>query len=160
MRNCGKGSFAMLLALIGVAVGLIGWGVSATFTDGATASQSIKVGTFGITVSSTTAGAVVVNSGTTHTVTLTSPDVLSSAAGTAPLAFKVTSTGTIPANLHVAITTSPAAPFSSILAAPVADVVLSSGQSQDYAAGLSWPELFNPQLGQSYSVAYTVSATG
>jgi Big-like domain-containing protein len=152
-----KRNLAMLLALLGLAVGLIGWGVSASYSDSATAAQNVNVGTFGISISSTTAGAVVVNSGSTHTVTFDAGTLQSSAAGTAPLAFRVTGTGTIPAWIHVTQTT-PAAPFVSLLAAP-GDVRLGNGQFQDYAAGLSWPMLVNADLGKNTTIVYTIGAS-
>jgi Camelysin metallo-endopeptidase len=149
---------AGLIASIAVGIGLLGGGVYATFSDAGTATENLKVGTFGITVTSSTPGAVVVNSGTTHTVTLDAGTLMKSDAGSAPLAFTVNTTGTIPVNVHVGVST-PTAPFTSILNPP-ADVVLNpSNLKQDYAGGLQWPALTNADLGKNTSVVYTISAS-
>lgn len=144
---------ATLLVALGLTLGLLGAGISATFTDSATANMSVSVGTFNIDLSSSTPGAVV-NGGN---VSFTVPSLQSSAAGSAPFVFTVTSTGSIPALIHVTATT-PAAPFTDALG-PVADFTLTQGQAHVFNAGLAWPELFNGDLGKSAAVTYTVSAT-
>lgn len=149
---------AGVIASLAVGISLLGTGVFATFSADGSAAESVAVGTFGITVTSTTAGAVAVNSGATHTVTLNAGTLMKSDAGSVPLAFSVNSTGSIPANIHVAVS-SPAAPFTSLLDPP-ADVVLNGvGQHQDYAGGLQWPALGNSDLGKSASVVYTITAS-
>ena len=151
---------AVLLAAGGLGFGLVGAGVRASFSDSATATENIHVGTFGISVSSATPGAVVVNAGGVHTVTYTAADIQSSAAASAPLAFTVTSTGTIPATIHVVKGAAPAAPFSDLMLANPADVILGNGAHQDYAGGIAWTELFNANQSQSVTVTYTISAVG
>ncbi len=143
--------FATLLATAGLSLTLIGAGLGATFTDSATAGVTVQVGTFNIDITSAQ-GTVVGN-----TVTFAVPTIQSSAAGSAPFAFTVTSTGSIPALIHVT-TTGPAAPFVDMLG-PVADFTLTEGESHVFNGGLDWPELFNGQLGQSYSVTYTIEAS-
>ena len=64
--------------------------------------------------------------------------------------------GSITSKVHVAVS-APAAPFTSILAAPVADVTLASTDTHVYAAGLHWTALSNANLGTTASVTYTVS---
>jgi hypothetical protein len=157
MRRLHSKRLAGMLALTALALGLIGWGSTAAFTDGGTATEQIAVGNLAITVTSGTAGAVVVNSGTTHTVTFNAGTLMSSAAGTSPLAFTVNSTGSIPAWIHVNQSV-PVAPFTSLLAPP-ADVQLSQGQHHDYAGGLSWPELTNTDMLKNTSIVYTIVAT-
>jgi hypothetical protein len=144
---------AASLVAFGLTLGLLGAGISATFTDSATGTMTVSVGTFNIDLSTTTPGAVV-NGGN---VSFTAPTLQSSAAGSAPLAFTVTSTGSIPALIHVTAT-SPSAPFTDLLGS-VADFTLAQGQTHVFDAGLSWPELFNGDLGKTATVTYTVSAT-
>jgi hypothetical protein len=144
---------AALLVALGLTLGLLGAGISATFTDSATGAMTVSVGTFNIDLSTSTPGAVVSGGNISFTI----PTLQSSAAGTAPFAFTVTSTGSIPALIHVTATT-PAAPFTDMLGS-VADFTLAQGQTQVFDAGLSWPELFNGDLGKSATVTYTVSAT-
>jgi len=143
--------FATLLATAGLSLTLIGAGLGATFTDSATAGMTVEVGTFNIDITSAQ-GTVVGN-----TVTYTVPTIQSSAAGSAPFTFTVTSTGSIPAQIHVTAT-SPAAPFVDMLPL-VADFTLNQGESHVFNAGLSWPELFNADLGMSTTVTYTISAS-
>ncbi len=144
---------ATLLVALGLTLGLLGAGISATFTDTATGTMTVSVGTFNIDLSSSTPGAVVSGGNISFTVAT----LQSSAPGSAPFVFTVTSTGSIPALIHVTATT-PAAPFSDVLG-PVADFTLTQGQTHVFNAGLSWPELFNGDLGKSATVTYTVSAT-
>jgi hypothetical protein len=139
----------------GLTVGLIGAGVGANFTDSATAVANISVGTFNVDVSTTVTGCTVVD-GTSVTCTL--PTIQSSVAGTAAFPFTITSTGSIPANITVAVTTAPAAPFTDALGV-VTPFTLTQGQSHLFNGGLSWPELVNAQLGMSTSITYTISAT-
>jgi len=145
---------SVLLIVAGLAVGLIGPGISATFTDAVSAEQHINVGTFGCNISHATNGAVI--SADHKSVAYNAPDIMSSAPGSAPFTFTVSSTGSIPVVLQVTQTT-PAAPFTSILGSPVADVVLNQGGTHDYAAGLQWPELTNTTLGMAVSISYSVS---
>jgi hypothetical protein len=143
---------ASVMVAFGLVLGLFGAGISAQFTDSATAGMNINVGTFNVDISSpqgTVSGS---------TVTFTAPTIQSSAPGSAPFAFTVTSTGSIPAVVSVSAT-SVAAPFSDILG-PVATFTLSQGESHVFNAGLQWAELFNADLGASRSITYTVSAAG
>jgi hypothetical protein len=151
---------AGLLVAFGLMVGLISSGVGASFTDSATAVANIHVGTFSIAISSTTPNAVVdgVVGGNAKTVTLACPTIQSSAAGTCPLEFTITNTGSIPANITVAITSAPASPFTDILG-PVTPFQLAAGAHQDFNGGVSWPTLTNSQLGSSTSITYTITAT-
>jgi predicted ribosomally synthesized peptide with SipW-like signal peptide len=144
---------AVILACLGLGVGLIGVGVRASFTDSAAATANIKVGQFGISISSTTPGAVVNG----KTVTLNSSDIQSSAAGSAPLEFTITNSGTMPATVNVS-GSSLSAPFSDQLGA-TSQVTIPAGGHQDYNGGIAWSELGNAQLGQSVSITYTVSAS-
>ncbi len=148
---------AGLLMAFGLAVGLIGAGVGASFTDSATAVANINVGTFGISIDSTTPNAVVSNAN--HTVTCPTVSIMSSAAATAPCEFTVTSTGTINPTITITATT-PASlgtnAVTSLLAIPT-PFVLTTPQS--FNGGLSWGVLDNTALGQSSSITYTISAS-
>ena len=142
---------AGILMAAGLLLGLIGSGVGASFTDSVKAVQHINVGTFGCSITSPQ-GTVSPNG---KTVTYNAPEILSSAAGSSPFSFTVTSTGDIPALVHVTQTT-PAAPFTSLLVAP-ADVALAAFASTTYAAGLQWPELGTADLGKTFSITYTAA---
>ena len=146
------------LAALGLTLGLVGAGVSASYSDGATATQSVKVGTFDIEISSTDTNAVVVNqtNPSLHTVTLPVVEITSSAAGSKALPFAIKNTGTIPATVKVTMTT-PVAPFTSLLAVPVPDQNINAGQSAAYAGGLQWPMLENTDLNKSATITYTAS---
>jgi predicted ribosomally synthesized peptide with SipW-like signal peptide len=139
---------AGLAAAFSLAVGMIGSGVSAAFTDQVQAVQGIQVGTFSCAISSQTGNVV----GKTLTY---STNITSSVAGSSALSFTVSNTGSIPAALQIS-ETALAAPFSSMLATPVAPVVLAGGASTTYNAGIQWPELTNLDLGKSASITYTV----
>jgi hypothetical protein len=146
---------AMLLATSGASLALIGAGLGASFSDNGTVTENAEVGTFGIELSTATPGAVV--SPDKHTVTFTSPQLLSSAPGQALLQFTVTQVGSIPATIAVTQTTLPD-PFSSLLASPVPEVLLHQGESHVYDAGIAWTELGNANLGQTASITYAVAA--
>jgi predicted ribosomally synthesized peptide with SipW-like signal peptide len=149
---------AGLFAGFALAVGLIGAGVSASFTDSVTAQQNINVGTFscGITTASTGATFGAVDAlGYAHSVSYTAPTIMSSIAGSAPFSFTVKNTGSIPDVLTVA-TSAVSAPFS-IIGAPFAAVPLAAGASHLYSTGVSWAELGNGNLGASGAVTWTVS---
>jgi predicted ribosomally synthesized peptide with SipW-like signal peptide len=144
---------AATLGVAGLTLGLLGAGVGAAFTDSATAVQNIKVGTFQCQISSTTPNAVV--STDKHSVTYNAADIMTSAAGTSPFSFTVSSMGTIPVLVHVTQTT-PVTPFTSLLAAP-ADVTLAAFASTTYAAGLQWPVLGSADLGKAVTISYTAN---
>lgn len=146
--------FAMLLATAGISLTLVGAGLSAVFTDSGTVTQDVAIGTFGIALTTTSAGCVVNDA---HSITCAAPEIKSSAAANAPIAFTVTATGEIPVVVNV--THSPlSAPWSSLLEAP-ASVTLAPGAANTYNAGLAWNELGSTELGDAVSVTYTVSAT-
>jgi hypothetical protein len=152
---------AGLFAGFALATGLIGAGVGASFTDTATAVANVKVGTFGLSITSTTQGAVVVNTGSAgndvHTVTFQCPPIQSSAPGTCPLQLTLTNTGTMPINVAVSWSTV-AVPFQAIPLPPLYGIVV--GDHIDISqAGIMWQALTDANLGQSYSVTYTFTAT-
>ncbi len=153
MRKARK--IAMVLASMALGVSLIGVGVNASFTSAATATDKIQVGQFGVQISSTTPGAVL--SG--NTITLNGATIQSSAAGSQPLEFTITNTGTMPALLHVASSDGMVAPFSDMLSPVPGDVTIPVGGHQDYNGGIQWGALGNAQLGQAVSITYTVTAS-
>lgn len=148
---------ALFVASATAALALIGTGVAASFTDSATATESISVGTFGISISSTTPTAVV--SG--KTVTLTCPALQSSAAGSCPLSFTVTGAGTIPAVVTVSDggVTGDLTTFTDLFVNPGAQT-LGNGVAYTYSGGLQWPALTNANLGENVSIVYTINAAG
>lgn len=148
-----KSAMAGMLALMAISLGLIGWGVSATFTDSATATQTIHVGTMGIAITATDANGSVVG----KTLTCHPSDILSSVAGSSTCGFKITNTGTIPANITLAVST-PIAPFVSLQPPITVPVVVPAG-GLTFTGGMSWPELFNADMNKTATITYTVSAT-
>jgi hypothetical protein len=146
----------------GLVVGLIGGGVGAAFTDTATAVANINVGTFGMTISAVApTGGTAVVSLDLHTVTISCPTIQSSAAGSCVSAITITSTGSVPLKFGVAVS-AVTSPFTSAQGPlpMVANPTLTQGQTFVFNGGLVWPELGNAQLGQSYSVTYTITAQG
>jgi predicted ribosomally synthesized peptide with SipW-like signal peptide len=144
---------ALMAAVAALALLLVGAGLRAAFTDSATATQNVSVGTFGIELSSDTPGAVVVDD---HTITFTADKIMSSAPGQAPFSFTVTSTGSIPVVIGVSATPL-SAPFSDLLG-PVTDVPLVEGGSTTFDGGIAWTELGNDEIGDAVSITYTITA--
>ena len=143
----------VMAAVAALALLLVGAGLRAAFTDSATATQNVSVGTFGIELTTDTPGAVVVDD---HTITFTADKIMSSAPGQAPFSFTVTSTGSIP--VVVGVSASPlAAPFSDLLGA-VTPVPLGEGASTTFDGGIAWSELGNEEIGGAVTITYTISA--
>lgn len=152
---------AGLVMAFGLAIGLVGSGVGASFMDTATAVANINVGTFGVQISSSTSGAVIDTvglGGWNHSVTYACPAVQSSAAGTCPLQFTITNMGSMPATITVAAVTSGDASFTATAVA-AGPTVIPVGGHVDFTGGLSWGVLVNSDLGKSASVTYTITAT-
>src|ERR1035437_4209336 len=141
---------AGLAAAFSLAVGMSGSGVSAAFTDQVKAIQNIHVGTFSCGITSD------VGTVSGKTLTYNAPDITSSAAGNSAFSFTVTNTGSISAALQIS-ETALAAPFSSMLVTPVAPVILASGVTKTYNAGIQWTELGNADSGKARSITYTVN---
>ncbi|MDP9467687.1 MAG: hypothetical protein M3P32_02945 [Chloroflexota bacterium] len=55
--------------------------------------------------------------------------------------------------------TAPLAPFTSLLVAPVADVLLGQDETHEYMGGLQWPMLVNADLAKVTGITYTAAAT-
>ncbi|MDQ2961058.1 MAG: CalY family protein [Candidatus Dormibacteraeota bacterium] len=160
---------AGLVAAGATVLALIGVGVGAVFSDSATATANISVGTFEIQITSSLSNTdpthtVAVNTGnistgnSVHTLTYTCPVIMASAASATGcvVPFTVTSTGSIPANVTVAASTV-SAPFSNLFVNP-GQVTLASGDHRDYSGGLAWTELSSANAGQTITVTYTVTA--
>ena len=141
-----------LLAGFALAVGLIGAGVGAVFTDSVTAKENINVGTFQCKIVDPSMGNV---SADGKTLVYTAPTILSSAPGSAPFTFTVQNTGSIADVLTVA--TSPVSGPWSIINAPFAPVSLAAGGTHLYSTGVSWTALDNSNLGQSGTFTWTVN---
>jgi hypothetical protein len=147
--------FAAILAVLALTVGLVGAGISASYSDSATAIQNIAVGTFGCDIDTDVEGAVVINDNDVSSVTFTAPEIQSSAASSIAFPFTVNSFGSIPLTVQVTMTT-PVAPFTSTLVAP-ADVYLNQNESHLYAGGLQWPMLVNADLNKTATITYTAT---
>ena len=146
-----------LLAGFALAVGLLGAGVGAVFTDSVTAQENINVGTFQCKiVAATPIGASDGIAVDGKSVTYTAPTIMSSAAGTAPFSFTVQNTGTIADVLTVSTSPVVSAPWS-IINAPFAPVPLAAGAQTTYNTGISWIELQNANIGQRGTVTWTVN---
>lgn len=146
---------AVTLAMGGAALTLVGVGVGASFTDMATATENISVGTFALQLSATQSGVTVVND---HTITYSAP-LITSSTGTAPMAFTVKDNGTI-AMTSVTITAALTGDSSITSLAVPAPFSLAPGASQVVNVGLTWTNLVNADLGQGATVTYTISAIG
>jgi predicted ribosomally synthesized peptide with SipW-like signal peptide len=143
--------FAGLLVVGGLAVGLIGGGVGAQFTDQVKADQNISVGTFGCDI-------VAVNGATVDpvkSVTYDAPTILNSAPGQLPFNFTVKNTGTIPALITVTPTLL-SSPWSVMGTLPLAQP-LAAGALYPVSTGVAWTVLSNADLGGAGSVVWTVS---
>jgi hypothetical protein len=145
----------ILLALaltVVMAYGVIGSG--AAFLKSVTAQEQIQVGTFEcLIVAASPAEAVIAADG--KSVSYVAPTINASAPGSAPFAFTVQNTGSIPQTLTVA-TSATSAPFS-IIGAPFAARALAANGSTVYATGVQWTELNNDNLGAEGTVTWTVS---
>lgn len=154
--------YAALLAASALGVGMIGVGVHAAFTDSASATEQIAVGTMGLTISSSTSGAVVTNTGPlnggTHTVTYTCPTIQSSLTGSCPLDFKVGNAGSMPMTVSVASSDGFTGNFHDNFVNPGPEVIAPGGNF-DYTGGIKWDALGNGDLGSTHSVTYTITAT-
>jgi hypothetical protein len=149
---------AGLLAVFGLALGLIGGNVEAIFTDQVTAQQNINAGALGCIISASDLGTI---AGDTKSVVYNAPAITSPAPGSAPFTFTVMNTGSIPLYLQVTgvVTGTNNAPFSSILVVPATAGPIASSATQLFNAGLQWTALGSGQLGQSYSASYTVACS-
>lgn len=166
---------AGVVASAAAGIGLLGGGTYAAFTDSATATDNVSVGTFGIAVSIPSTlppGVTETLNGNNVTCGLTTA-ILSSAAGSAPCTFTVKNAAgkTIPAN--VTVTSDLGSPaFSAQVngaANEFSDIFPDSGQSGaktlvpsgglTYNGGIKWGALDSHALGQSQSVTYTISAS-
>jgi hypothetical protein len=143
-----------LLAGFALAVGLIGAGVGAVFTDSVTAQENINVGTFQCKIIAATPSAAAL-SADGKSLTYTAPTIMSSAAGTAPFSFTVQNTGTIADVLTVS--TSPVSAPWSIIGAPFVAVPLAAGGTHVYSTGVSWTALDNSNLDAHGTVTWTVN---
>lgn len=147
---------AGLFAGFALAVGLIGVGVNASFTDSVTAQENINVGTFQCKIVDATPLAAsdgIALDG--KSVTYTAPPIQSSVAGSAPFSFTVKNTGSIDSVLTVS--TSPVSAPWSIINEPFTAVPLAAGGTHVYNTGVKWTELNNSNLGQTGTVTWTVN---
>jgi len=149
---------AGLLIAGGLAVGMIGNGVGASFFDSANATEQIRVGTLSCVISDATAGTQWIDP---HTVLYTAPMITNSAPSSAPFSFTVLNNGNIP--IGVSVTTGAvtpayeAPPFSSLPVTPAASVApVAVGGTAVFNAGLQWSVLSNGDENALVSVQYHV----
>jgi predicted ribosomally synthesized peptide with SipW-like signal peptide len=145
------------MAAVAVVLAMVGAGVYASWSEGATASQNLEVGTFGMKIVAATEGAVIAPDG--KSVTYAVPEIRDSAAATAPFTFTVQSFGEIPIRVDANETTSPAAPFYGLPVVPDGDTVLHLDEQVVFTAGIGWPELGMADLATSTFVTYTISGS-
>lgn len=165
---------AGIFASVAVGVGLLGGGVYAAYTDGATATDNVNVGKFACKVTAP-AGPNVAQNG--NSVTITNPGgIQSSASSNLETTASVTNTGDMPMTVHWDITHSVnvdhngASLWQSVGAMGYAagsgtnlmsnDITLAPGATNltPYTIGFMWGELpNNDYLGQAFSVTYTAT---
>ena len=148
---------AGLLGAFGLAIGLVGGGVSAAFTDQVTAAEHINVGTFAckITAATPTTGTplpVIAADG--KSVSYTPSNILSDVAGSKPFSFTVKNMGSIPMVLTVS-QNALSAPWSSLLT-DFSAYTINANANHQYNVGVAWTELGNANIGQAVSITYTV----
>ena len=157
---------AVLLAVGGLGLGLVGVGARAAMTDSGSVNESVKVGKLECKVTSTDPAAVISPDG--HTVTVNLPDILSSASGNAYSNFTVVNTGTMPELVHWSVTTGGTIAFQpagrmGYTVGPngnlvTTDLTLAAGASHSYDnMGFQWATLQQADLGQTASVTYTAN---
>ena len=158
---------ATVLASLGLGVALVGVGVRASYTAGASAIDNANVGQFGCTVSSTDPNAVVNG----NSVTITNPPLTSSASGNLLTSISVQNTGTMPAVVHWTEATGgtiawqPAGRMgyaSGTSGDPLStDLTLQPNASHTYTNGVGfmWAELTNADIGQTATVTYTANCS-
>lgn len=147
---------AALFVAAGLAFGLVGAGIGATFNDTATGIGVIRIGTFGVEISGG------VQSDNNHTVTFTCPLVVSSDAGRCEHDFTIHNVGTIPAHVVITLTATTngadglSAGWGGIMASPT---TIAAGAGSTFVGGLYWPVLTNDDLGDVVTFSYHVVAT-
>ena len=147
---------AGLAAGFALAVGLLGSGVSAVFTDQVTAKQNINVGTFSCQIVHATAGDITSGG---KSLLFNAGTISSSAASNSPLSFTVKNMGSIPQVLTITPVFTASVgdgKFSDMLGTP-APVALTNGQSATYNGGIQWTTLDDDNLNEAVSVQYTVN---
>jgi predicted ribosomally synthesized peptide with SipW-like signal peptide len=177
--------FAGIMVVAGLSFGLIGAGVSATFTDNATATQQISIGSFGIRLASDSPGAVASTDGSSLTcqlLTVTSSAPLWPAAnchiqilndGTiAPSSVKVyahaTVTGSVDLSHFMVQFNEGAGTWSPnmygdtpMLSAFVTKTLVSTTSTvpADMDTNLGWQNLDNDDLNSTILVTYSIEAS-
>ena len=146
---------AAIIAVFALSLGLLGAGLSAQFSDSATATTSIHVGTFAIQIVAPSDGVIAADG---KSVTYSCPDIQSSVPASCALNFTVKDVGTIAAS-NVTVTAAIAGDGAQFSAVAVAPFTLAAGGTHAVAGGISWTELGNGNLGQTVTVTYTISAS-
>jgi hypothetical protein len=146
--------FAMVFAIAGLSLTLVGAGLSAVFTDTGLVTQSVAIGTFDIVLSSTTPGAQI--DAVNDTITYQAP-LITRSTGQAPLEFSVDNVGQIP--VQITVTETALQPgWSSLLVNPGVIQLNPDDAPKSYSAGLAWNDLGPDWMGGSTYIVYTVTA--
>jgi hypothetical protein len=148
---------AGLLITGGLAVGLIGSGVGAQFTDGVKADGNITIGNFACAITAATPLTATLLPAAGPYKSVTYPVVVTSSTGTAPLTFTVQNTGDIDATLTV---TPPTVGSGWSVLGSFAPLTLAHGASTTISTGVSWSDLGNDSLNYTGTVEWTVSCNG
>jgi predicted ribosomally synthesized peptide with SipW-like signal peptide len=144
---------AGLAAGFALAVGLIGSGVSAVFTDQVTAQQNISIASFQCAITAQNGVAIT----PTHSISYTVPTIVHSAPGSAPFNFTVTNTGGVAMDLAVVAAT-PYTPFAiTPLTWSSSNLNVAPGGSSVASTGVSWGDLTGYAGTGPYTFTWTVN---
>jgi predicted ribosomally synthesized peptide with SipW-like signal peptide len=149
--------YAALATTLALALMVVGAGVYASWSEQGTAVQSVEVGTFGMRIVAAAPGGEIAPDG--KSVTYTVPEIIHSAASSAPFDFTVELVGEIPARVSAEATSPPDAPFFGLPLDPAGDTVLHQGEQVVFHGGIGWPELGMGDLGTATFITYTISAS-
>jgi hypothetical protein len=146
--------FAVVVATLGLALAMIGAGVSATFTQSGSVAEQVAVGTMDVRLSSNLQACT---PGEGLTITCQIGPILASS-GNVPIQFNISEYGSIPVN--VSITSSTPWPSNFALGAETYSASVAGNSTGTYNGTLYWSGLDNDWLNWSGTVVtFTVSAT-
>jgi hypothetical protein len=136
-----------------LAVGLVGSGVSAVFTDSVSAAQKINIAAFSCAITAENGNSIAA----THSISYTVPTIVHSAAGSAPFTFTVTNTGDVAMDLAV-VAPAAAAPFAiTNLTWSSSELNVAPTNSRVASTGVSWTDLSNYAGTGPYTFTWTVN---
>lgn len=149
-------SAAVGAAALGVTLVTLGSGVGAQFTDSATGTAKIAVGTFGCNLTTPSGSGVIISSdGKSATVDLGT--ITSSAPDQRTAPITVNNTGSIPLVAHWTVqTTGNITGTGDISPVSVSDSPLAATEGETVNIGFQWSQLTSSDLTRSGSAIYTV----